>query len=476
MTEELTTKSATELAILIRSRSVSPVEIVEAHLKRIERINPSLNAIITWADDALDRARIAEAALTRGDEVGLLHGVPLTIKDTIDTRGLRTTGGSRLLADHIPDRDATVVARLKAAGAILLGKTNTPEMAIPYETDNPIFGRTNNPHDLLMTPGGSSGGEAAAVAACLSPAGLGSDLSGSIRVPAHFCGIVGLKPTTGRVPMDGHTPAPIGPLSLGATIGPMARQVKDLDLLFKVITDATQSEMKTDELATGLSVASLAGIHVAIFFGDDAVPITAETIEALKAAATALSEAGLEVTEEKPPGIAEGSRLWIDLFSLAARQQLREFYRGRESEAGPLVRPGLLADSIAEDELGAKIERAEALARAMVERECLREDILRWMKTTPLILMPVGSVPAFAHGASRIEVRGQSLSIFRAFSYTHAANVFGLPSAVVPAGRSPEGLPVGVQIVGRPFEEGTVLAAATAIEEALGGWQRPPQA
>jgi len=197
LTEELTTKSATELAVLIRSRSVSPVAVVEAYLQRIEQINPSLNAIVTLADDAIDLARIAEAALTRGDEVGPLHGLPLTIKDTIDTQGLRTTGGSRLCADHVPDRDATVVARLRAAGAIILGKTNTPEMAIPYETDNPVFGRTNNPYNPLMTPGGSSGGEAAAIAACLSPAGLGSDLSGSIRVPAHFCGIVGLKPTAG---------------------------------------------------------------------------------------------------------------------------------------------------------------------------------------------------------------------------------------------------------------------------------------
>jgi Asp-tRNA(Asn)/Glu-tRNA(Gln) amidotransferase A subunit family amidase len=346
-------------------------------------------------------------------------------------------------------------------------------MAIPYETDNPVFGRTNNPHNALLTAGGSSGGEAAAIAACLSPAGLGSDLSGSIRVPAHFCGIAGLKPTAGRVPMDGHTPPPIGPLSLGASIGPMARQVRDLGLLFKVIADATQSETKNDELSAGLSVASLAGTHVAVFYGDDAVPITEETFDTLKAAATALSEAGLEVNEAKPPGIAEGSRLWIDLFSRAAREQLQEMYRGRESEAGPLVSSTLRASISVEDELGAKIDRAETLARALVERERLREDILRWMKTTPLILMPVGSVPAFAHGASRVEVRGESLSIFRAFGKTHAANVFGLPSAVVPAGRSAEGLPIGVQIVGRPFEEGTVLAAAAAIEEAHGGWQRP---
>ena len=474
LTEELTTKSATEIAVLIRSRSVSPVAVVEAYLQRIEEINPTLNAIVTLADDAIDQARIAEAALTRGDHVGPLHGVPLTIKDTIDTRDLRTTGGSRLCADHVPDHDATAVARLKGAGAIILGKTNTPEMAIPYETDNPVFGRTNNPHNPLMTPGGSSGGEAAAIAACLSPAGLGSDLSGSIRVPAHFCGIVGLKPTAGRVPADGHTPAATGPLSLGECVGPMARYVKDLDLLFSVISDALQSENNDDALSSRLSVASLAGMRAAFFAGDNTVPVTEETTEAVEAAAKALSEAGLEVNEAKPPGISEGSRLWIDLFARAARQQLQDFYRGRESEAGPLVSPALEAEVREENERGAKIERAEALARTLVERERLREEILRWMKTTPLVVMPVGSVPAFAHGASRVDVRGKSLSIFRAFGYAHAANVFGLPSAVVPAGSSAEGLPIGVQIIGRPFEERTVLAAAAAIEEALGGWQRPP--
>jgi amidase len=473
--EEITTKSATELAALIRARTVSPVEVTEALLRRIEEVNPSLNAIVTLAADAIDQARIAEAALTRGDDVGPLHGVPLTIKDTIDTRGLRTTGGSRLLAEHVPDRDATVVARLKAAGAIILGKTNTPEMAIPYETDNPVFGRSNNPYNPLMTPGGSSGGEAAAIAACLSPAGLGSDLSGSIRVPAHFCGIVGLKPTAGRVPSDGHVPPATGPLTLGECVGPMARQVKDLGLLFRVVSDATQFEVGDDELPADLSVALLAGKRVAFFTGDDTVPITEETTKAIEAAAKVLSEAGLEVNEAKPPGISEGPRLWIDLFSRAAREQLQEFYRGRESEAGPLVSRALQIDARAKNDLGAKIERAEALARALVERERLREEILRWMKSTPLVVMPVGSVPAFAHGASRVDVRGKSLSIFRAFGYTHAANVFGLPSAVVPAGRSDEGLPIGVQIIGRPFEERTVLAAAAVMEETLGGWQRPPQ-
>lgn len=467
--EELTTKSATELAELIRARAVSPVEVAEAHLQRIERINPSLNAIVTLAPDVIDQARRAEAKLMSGNKTGPLHGVPVTVKDTIDTEGLRTTSGSRLRAEHVPDHDATVVARLKAAGAIILGKTNTPEMAIPYETDNPVFGRTNNSHNPLMTAGGSSGGEAAAIAAGLSPAGVGSDLSGSIRVPAHFCGIVGLKPTAGRVPMDGHVPAATGPLSLGACIGPMARRVEDLALLFSVTADATQFEISNRESSE--EAAALRGLRVAAYIDDGIVPVTEETRRAVEAATRALSEAGLEVEGEKPPGVSGSARLWIALFSRAAREQLREFYHGREAEAGSLVSAALQVADGKGNDMGARIKEAEELAAALVERERLREDILRWMKTTPLIVMPVGVTPAFAHGTSRVEVGGQSISIFRAFSYCLTANVFGLPSVVVPAGRSPEGLPIGVQIIGRPFDERTVLAAAGVVEEALGGWQ-----
>jgi amidase len=467
VSEELTAKSATELAKLIRGRAVSPVEVVEAYLRRIERLNPALNAIVTLSPRVLDQARAAESDLTNGKQVGPLHGVPLTVKDTIDTEDLRSTSGSRLRANHVPDRDATAVARLKAAGAIILGKTNTPEMAIPYETDNPVFGRTNNPHALDRTPGGSSGGEAAAIAACLSPAGIGSDLSGSIRVPAHFCGIVGLKPTTGRVPMDGHTPRATGTLSLGACIGPMARTIEDLALLFKVIADSP-SGLSNCASPLPEEIAPLPGLRVAWYLNDGVVPVTDETWSAIVSAAKTLSDAGLEVSEARPPGIARGSPLWIELFSRAATEQLREVYRGREDEAGPQVLPFLRDED--QSNLEGKINKAEKVAAAVLEREHLREDLLRWMRTTPLILAPVGAVPAFEHGAQRVEIGGRSISMFRAFSYAQTFNVFGLPSVVVPAGRSAEGLPIGVQIIGRPFEEATVLAAARVVEKALGGW------
>lgn len=460
---ELTNKSAAELAAMIRARAVSPVEVVEAHLRRIDQINPLLNAIVTLAPDILDRARAAEADLMSGRELGLLHGVPLTIKDTIDVEGLRTTSGSRLRANYFPDRDATAVARLKAAGAIILGKTNTPEMAIPYETDNPVWGRTNNPYALARTPGGSSGGEAAAIAACLSPAGLGSDLSGSIRVPAHFCGIVGLKPTTGAVSMDGHTPSATGLLSLGACIGPVARTVDDLSLLFGIIAEAPDRGSST---ASNDGVTKVRGLRVAWYTDDGIAPVTDETRAAVKAAAQALSDAGLKVNEERPPGVSAGSRLWIELFSRAASDQLRECYRGREDESGPLV-SALIGEREPETDLRDKISKAERVAAAVLEREGLREDLLRWMKTTALIVAPVGSTPAFEHGAQRVEVNGQSISVFRAFSYSQTFNVFGLPSVVVPAGQSAEGLPIGVQIIGRPLEERLVLKAAAIVEKSL---------
>src|ERR1044072_5271373 len=231
-------KSLTELAELMRARSVSPLEVAEAHLERIEALNPRLNAIVTLAPDLLDRA----AALSRSEPIGALYGVPVTIKDTIDTAGIRTTSGSKIRSAYIPTHDAPAVARLKAAGAIVLGKTNAAEMAMDYTADNPVFGRTNHPLDESLTPGGSSGGEAVAIATHMSPGGIGSDLAGSIRIPAHFCGVAGLKPTVGLVPGEGQFPAAHGPYALGSVIGPMARRVEDLELMFRVLAGDGRQE------------------------------------------------------------------------------------------------------------------------------------------------------------------------------------------------------------------------------------------
>jgi amidase len=218
---------------MIKDRVVSPVDVAEAYLEQISKMNPQLNAIATLSPDLLDRARESEAAVMRGENFGALHGVPVTIKDTIDTAHLRTTSGSKVRSAHIPTHDAPAVARLKSAGAIILGKTNAAEMAMDYTADNPVFGRTNHPLDKTLTPGGSSGGEAVAISTYMSPGGLGSDLAGSIRIPSHFCGIAGLKPTTGRVPGGGQFPPSTGPYSLGAVIGPMARTVADLCCMYR---------------------------------------------------------------------------------------------------------------------------------------------------------------------------------------------------------------------------------------------------
>jgi Asp-tRNA(Asn)/Glu-tRNA(Gln) amidotransferase A subunit family amidase len=454
MNPNITDQSAGQLAGLIRRRTLSPVEIVEAYLRRIDEINPSLNAIVTLAPDAIERAREAEAAVMRGASLGLLHGVPLTIKDTIATAGLRTTSGSALRADHVPEKDATAVALLKAAGAIILGKTNTAEMAMDYTADNPVFGRTNNPHDATRTPGGSSGGEAAAIATGMSAGGLGSDLAGSIRIPAHFCGIAGLKPGTGRVPADGQFPPGAGPYALGSAVGPMARSVADLHLLFKVLAGESHSALRSEAMP-------IRGSRVAWYTDDGVTPVTEETRAAVAAAAQVLADAGLILEERRPPGVEFGADLWLKLFSRASVVLLREAYEGREAEAGAFVRWRLATGD------DTPPPTLDDYIRNWIERDRLRASLLDWMQSTPLIVCPVGAVPAFEHDAHKVTVAGQKVSTFRAFSYAQTFNVFDLPAVSVPAGRSSSGLPIGVQIVGRPNEEDIVLAAAAIIEEAL---------
>ncbi len=453
-----TQESISALAKSIRKGSVSPIEVLQAHLDRIDQINPKLNAIVTLAPDAMEKAREAEAAVGRGDEVGPLHGVPLTVKDTIETAGLRTTSGSLLRAEFVPASDAPAVARLKAAGAIILGKTNTAEMAMDYNTENPVFGPANNPHDTLMTTGGSSGGEAAAIAACMSPGGIGGDLAPSLRIPAHFCGVVGLKPTVGRVPGELQFPPSTGPYSLGATIGPLARRVSDLQLLFNVLAGV-------DTPATS---ASLRGLRVAFYTDDGVAPVTEETRAAVEAAAKALAHAGLNIEETRPPAVERGHELWLKLFSRASVVQLRNVYSGHEEQGGEFVRWRLAtADQMPQPSLDDYIS-------SWLERDRLRSELLAWMEHTPLIIAPVGATPAYEHGTHKVTVGEQTISTFRAFSYSQTFNVFDLPVVVVPAGRSLEGLPIGVQIIGRPLAENMVLAAAAIIEEALGGWQMPP--
>jgi Asp-tRNA(Asn)/Glu-tRNA(Gln) amidotransferase A subunit family amidase len=425
---------------------------MEAHLAVVAQLNPKLNAIVTLAPDLMQQASEAEATVMRGDALGPLHGLPVTIKDTIETAGLRTTSGSLMRADFVPASDAPAVRRLKEAGAIVLGKTNAAELAMYYTAENRIFGRTNHPMDISRTPGGSSGGEAAAIASCMSPGGLGSDLAGSIRIPAHFCGIVGLKPTVSQVPDAGQFPPNSGPYSLGASIGPMARRVEDLRLLFNVLSGNSMPKIETNQLA---------GLRVAWYTDDTVTPVTNETSLAVETAARALSESGLLVAERRPPGVERGHDLWLKLFSRASVVQLRNIYKEHEDQGGDFVRWRLTK---AVDE---KAPTLDEYVGWWMERDRLRVELVEWMKDTPLLIAPVGATPAFAHGTHKLTVGEQTFSTFRAFSYCQAFNVFDLPSVAIPAGRSAEGLPIGVQIVGRPFAEQEVLAAAAIVEEAL---------
>src|SRR6266550_5649008 len=423
---EITALFAWQLADKIRRQLLSPVEVVEAYLRRIDELNPILNAIVTLAPDAVAKAKEAETAVTRGDVLGPLHGVPLTIKDTIETKGLRTTSGSAMRADFIPERDASSVDRLKAAGAIILGKTNTAEMAMDYTTDNPIFARAVNPHNPLLSAGGSSGGEAAAIASCLSPGGIGSDLAGSIRIPSHFCGIAGLKPTVGRVPGAGQFPPATGPYSLGSAIGPMARSVGDLRLLFNVLAGMETAAPSRDNARKLLENrrAAMRGWRVCYYLDDGVTPVSADTRGAVETAARALAEAGFIIEQTRPPAIERGHDLWLKIFSRASVVQLRNVFAGHEEKGGEFVRWRL---ATADD---TPVSSLDDYIKSWLERDRLRASLVEWMKVTPLILAPVGATPAYPHGTLKVTVNNQTMNTFRAFSYSQTFNVFDLPVVV----------------------------------------------
>jgi Asp-tRNA(Asn)/Glu-tRNA(Gln) amidotransferase A subunit family amidase len=353
--------------------------------------------------------------------------------------------------DYVPETDAPSVARLKAAGAIVLGKTNAAEMAMDYNADNLVFGRTNHHLNAGLTPGGSSGGEAVAIATCMSPGGIGSDLAGSVRIPAHFCGICGLKPTTGRIPGELQFPPSIGPYSLGAVIGPMARNVADLRLLLGALSKDPFERSSFD----------LRGKRVAWYTDDGVAQVTDETAKAVAAAAAALKDAGLIVEERRPPHVDRGNEMWLKVFSRASVVQLRSVYKGREGEGGSFVRWRLgTADEMPAPTLDEYIA-------GWMERDRLREELLQWMETTPIIIAPVGATPAYPHDTLKVTVRGSTFGTFRAFSYAQTFSVFDLPVVTVPVERSKEGLPIGVQIAGTPFAEEMVLAAAEIVEKSV---------
>jgi Asp-tRNA(Asn)/Glu-tRNA(Gln) amidotransferase A subunit family amidase len=466
--------SAHEIAALIRRKEISPVEVAQAHLDRIERLNPELNAFVDYRPEVvMAQARVAEKAILRNnknkDELGPLHGVPLSIKSSIDVAGHRCETGSRLRAGHIAAQDAPLVARLRAAGAVIVGVTNAPELLMAWETDNLLYGRTNNPWDLTRTAGGSSGGEAAAIAAGLSAGGVSSDGGGSIRVPAHFCGICGLKPTPGRIPSTGHYPKASGPFALLGVVGPMARTIEDVRLLFEVMAGWDDGDPSSAPVTVHeIHETAVEKIPVGFFEDDGRTPVTEETREAVRYAAFTLTDRGFQVDAFRPEGLEEARQRWWEFFGTAGAMMLEAEVRGRESELSPIMREFLAWTGAAPAHSG------ESLLAAWLGRDAIREKILVQMRKFPVLICPAAAIPAFRHGEREWQVEGKTVKYFDAWSYCEWFNLLGFPAAVVPMGYSAEGLPIGVQIVGRPWEEEVVLAVAARLEKANGGKFKPP--
>ena len=466
--------SARDIAARIRRREVSPVEVARAHLDRIERLNPRLNAFVDCQPEAvLAQARAAEKAILRSDrdkdELGPLHGVPVSIKSSIDVAGHRCEAGTRLRAGYVAAEDAPLVARLRAAGAVILGVTNTPELLMAWETDNLLYGRTNNPWDLTRTAGGSSGGEAAAIAAGLSAAGVGSDGGGSIRVPAHFCGICGLKPTPGRIPSTGHFPKSGGPFALLGVVGPMARTIEDVAMLFEAMAGGDDGDPCAAPVEVReLDEAEVRAINIGLFEGDGRTPVTEETRLAVKRAASLLSHCGFRVEPFRPEGLEEARQRWWEFFGTAGGMILGPMLRGHENELSPILREFRAWTSAAPAHTG------ESLLAAWLGRDAVREKILLQMRKYPVLICPTAAIPAFRHGEREWQVEGKTVQYLDAWSYCEWFNLLGFPAAVVPMGYSQEGLPIGVQIVGRPWEEEVVLAVAAKLEQERGSWLAPP--
>lgn len=464
------------MAASLRGNEISPAELVRAHLARIDAINPRINAYVQVdADRAMAQARSAEDAVVRNAQVGPLHGVPISIKSSIEVAGLRCEAGTKLRAGYVAKSDAPLVKRLKNAGAIVLGTTNTPELLMAWETDNLLYGRTNNPWDLSRTSGGSSGGEAASIAAECSAGGVGSDGGGSIRVPSHFCGICGLKPTPGRIPATGHYPQSVGPFAQLGVVGPMARTVADLKLLFEVMQGPDAGDPSAAPVPVKWPEWSLPGKkaghdalpRIAYFEDDGRTPVTEETRLAVRKAAQLLSSAGFEVEAFRPKGLDQARELWWQFFGVLGGMLLGPMTQGRESELSPILRQfnGWVARE--------KRHTADTLVESWIGRDLVRMQVFEQMQRFPILLCPVASVPAFRHGERSWQIEGKTVNYLDAWSYCEWFNILGMPGAVVPVSKSREGLPIGVQIAAQPWQEELVLSVAEVLERERGPWQGP---
>ena len=455
--------SAVEQLALLRDKKISPLELAEEHIQQIERLNPALNALVEF-----DVERIRAEAREMADHQGPLAGLPITIKSSISVAGYKCEIGSLIRRGEISTEDAVIVARARAAGANLLGTTNCPEFLMAYETDNLLYGRTSNPWSLDRSAGGSSGGEAAAIAAGLSACGFGSDSGGSVREPAHFTGICSLKPTPGRIPGRGHQPPCVGPFAILGAIGPMARTIGDVSLLFHVLSGqdpldpvgapAPQYRYTLEELK-----------QIAIGYVEDDGAVTPETRAAVQSAANSLQAQGFSVRPYRPKTLERARELWWTFFVRCGAMFYEPIIRGKEEMLSPIFRE-FLGIAAADGPLS-----SVDLLQAWADLDLVRSELLAEMAVFPILLTPVCAVPAFRHGERHWIVEGKTVDYLDAMRFTQWFNLLGAPSAVVPVGNSPEGLPIGVQIAGRPYEDEMVLAIAAAIEHDF-GYKAPPMA
>jgi amidase len=458
---ELLFSSASRIAQAIRSRQVSSEEFLKACLARIEEVNPRLNAVVqSPAEAALAQAREADQALARGEVRGPLHGVPFTLKDAIESAGMISTGGTEGRAKYVPSEDATIVKRLRAAGAILLGKTNCPELGWAWESDNLIYGRTNNPYDLALSPGGSSGGESAMIAAGGSPLGFGSDAGGSVRFPAHCTGIASLKPTSGRVPRTGHFPGPGGTLDALWQIGPLARYVEDLALVLPIISgpDWRDPAIVPAPLGEPKEV-DLKRLRIAFFIDNGIEPPSSETAGAVQKAAHELDRSGFHIEQAQPAVLSQTYELFLDLFTADGGAGIEALLQqAGTTRVHPLMQRVL-------DLQRTHAKSMAEFAAVMARWDAFRREMLTFMEKFDALLSPVCSFAGMTHGSTYDRLP--------AFSYTMTYNLTGWPAAVVRAGTSQKGLPIGVQIAAPPWREDVALAVALFLEKGLGGYEPP---
>jgi amidase len=459
---------AHKLASMLKAREVSSTELVDQFIERIESVNHNLNAVVTLVEErAIEEADASDKRLAKKTDARALEGLPITIKDSIITAGVRSTWGMKIFEHHVATTDAPTVARLRAAGAIVIAKTNTPEMTLDYDCDNPVFGATNNPWDHTRVPGGSSGGEAAALAAGMSPLGMGSDYGGSIRVPSHFCGVVGLKPSWGTIPASGHMSpgVPPPPIAHMATIGPMARYVDDLTLAYNIVKGPHPSAPYTVPSAEAHPErVDVKKIRVGFFTAAGEVPVAREIRAATVRAARALEKAGLTVEEVKPP-VEDAARLWFE-YAMADGGALLAGLIGDKLNLSRERLRNMLASA------GPGKTAAEYFLTSIM-RDTWRVQLAEFMERYPILLLPPFCVTAFPHGATEVDIDGKSFPLFAANWPVLIGNCAGLPGVIVPAGRDQGGLPLGVQVMGRAFAEEDALAVAKVLERELGGFQRP---